>query len=529
MKTFFTKISTFFKKILTAPKAFFKVVIASKKNRHCEKSREGATTRQSPESNAPVVTNDQKPTTNNQSSIPSLSARGGSALGGKVREGREGYNNPQPASLNPAPTTPFIPVKAGIQSSPVDPVLTNDQKPTTNNQSPVTPVIPLSASSVIPAKAGIQSSPVDPVLTNDQQPETNNQFPPITLGNFYKHPIFWARFLGYAIPLGFLLYVLYINYLPFGYHKTFTINVGSANDTTPSEFYLEPSKDLSDRMTNPDGTTYRTLNGMATAVFKPNVVLKNANISVEVKGGDGISLIPPTINFDPNSVKWDYNWDFTKGVPDGLLNDDKKAFAFDGGTYFDGETRLELPKSSNLFDNGPFTVYAEWMPTDSADDGQQIIGHFNWEIWQNKENVQFRIGRMSDPAGSIYSISYPIDKDFFNVKHKLIAIYDTKNNYMLLYIDGIIVGENSLDHQQILANYGIENLSFGWTTYNYKKYSHFTGKIFNAKIVNKNLINTVVEINSNDNQEDADIPVSSRESIPLSKIVLHVQQKTNKF
>jgi len=93
-----------------------------------------------------------------------------------------------------------------------------------------------------------------------------------------KDPIFWARFLGYAIPLAFLLYVLYINYLPFGYHKTFTINVGSNNDTKVSEFYLEPSPDLSERKTAADGTPYRELNGMATAVFKPNVVLKNNKI-----------------------------------------------------------------------------------------------------------------------------------------------------------------------------------------------------------------------------------------------------------
>src|SRR5260221_2275250 len=85
-----------------------------------------------------------------------------------------------------------------------------------------------------------------------------------------KSPTCWAKFAGYAIPGVFLLYVLYLNFLPFGYHKTFTINVGSADDTKVSEFYLEPSKDLSDRKTNQDWTAYRELDGMATAVFKPN-------------------------------------------------------------------------------------------------------------------------------------------------------------------------------------------------------------------------------------------------------------------
>ncbi|MBP9864678.1 hypothetical protein KBC54_04500, partial [Patescibacteria group bacterium] len=152
--------------------------------------------------------------------------------------------------------------------------------------------------------------PVVPITATRTDTNEEPDFDPITRHNFYKHPIFWARFLGYALPLSFLLYVLYLNYLPFGYHKTFTIDVGSANDTKVSEFYLEPSKDLSDRKTAPDGTTYRELNGMATAVFKPNAVLKDAEITVEVKGGEGISLIPPVIDFDPNSVKWDYNWDF---------------------------------------------------------------------------------------------------------------------------------------------------------------------------------------------------------------------------
>src|SRR3989338_2800467 len=71
-----------------------------------------------------------------------------------------------------------------------------------------------------------------------------------------REPKFWLTFAAYAIPLAVLLYVLYINFLPFGYNKTFVINVGAQDDTS-GEFRLDPSRYLSDRKTANDGTIYR--------------------------------------------------------------------------------------------------------------------------------------------------------------------------------------------------------------------------------------------------------------------------------
>ena len=93
--------------------------------------------------------------------------------------------------------------------------------------------------------------------------------------NVLKKTIFWVRLSAYAIPLTFLLYVLYINFLSFDYQKTFIINIGDINDTKISEFYLEPSKNLSERKIMPDGATYRELNGSTFAIFKPKALLKN--------------------------------------------------------------------------------------------------------------------------------------------------------------------------------------------------------------------------------------------------------------
>ncbi|MEI6529372.1 MAG: hypothetical protein WCN88_03180 [Candidatus Falkowbacteria bacterium] len=339
-----------------------------------------------------------------------------------------------------------------------------------------------------------------------------------------KDPIFWARFLGYALPLGFLLYVLYINFLPFGYHKTFIINVGSANDTTVSEFYLEPSQDLSGRKTNPDGTTYRELTGMATAVFKPNVVLKDAEITVEVEG-EGVSLIPPYLDFDPNSVQWDKSWDFTKGVPGDLVNKNKKAFLFDGATYLDGTARLEIASSSDMFEDGAFTVYAEWLPTDDSSDGQQIVGHYNWELWQNKESVSFQIGRVNNKDGQFYNIKIPIDKKFFNKKHSLMAIYFSSdiNGYIELFVDGQFSVRAYLGPDKIWTDYnGKNDLSFGWTSHNYGTSPYFRGNLYKVNIISKNIFLPQTKIKFKTENSES-LTIFFRSNLPTASIIKQIK------
>jgi len=340
-----------------------------------------------------------------------------------------------------------------------------------------------------------------------------------------KSPIFWARFLGYAIPLIFLLYVLYINYIPFGYNKTFIIDVGSDNDTTVSEFYLEPSQDLSEHKTNPDGTTYRELAGMTTAVFKPNVVLEDAEITVEVEG-EGVSLISPYLDFDPNSIEWDKSWDFNKGIPIDLINNSDKAFLFDGATYFDGTARLELASSSDMFENEAFTVYAEWMPTDDSGDGQQIIGHYNWRIIQNKETVDFRIGKMNDKEGGTYSIKYPITKDFFNKKHTAIVIYSPSeiNGYIELFIDNKFIKLVCIGPDKIWSDYGNKNITFGKSYHGSSQY--FKGSLYKINIIKNNILLSKQKINLETKYNGPlNVILLSTTTTALNKIKLNVFQK----
>src|SRR3989344_1199 len=274
-----------------------------------------------------------------------------------------------------------------------------------------------------------------------------------------RRPEFWLRFAAYAIPLAFLLYVLYINFLPFGYNKSFSINVGAPGDSS-GPLYLEPSRNLSERKTAPDGTTYREFSGTINAVFNPGVVLKNANITVSIKGGEGISIIPPHIDFDPVSVKWDYSWDFSKSIPSDLKGE---AYHFDDCAYFDGKSKLELPNSADLFESGPFTVYAEWVPQANTHNSQEIVGHYNWELSQSTSSVSFQVGRMNDAKGPTYKILYPVKADFFNTKHSALAIYSpSANGYIELYIDGNNAGRTSIGVGKIFADYnGKNNLTLG--------------------------------------------------------------------
>lgn len=302
----------------------------------------------------------------------------------------------------------------------------------------------------------------------------------------------WLRIFIPLLPFGILIYVLYYNFLPFGYHKTFTINVGSENDIKVGEFYLAPSADLSERKRDEKGNTYRELNGTATAVFKPKAVLKNTKITAEVKGA-GVSLIPPYISFDPSTIQWDSSWDFTKKIPNDLKGN---AFNFDVATAFDGKSKLELPDSADRFEDGPFSVYAMWTPKDDTSNAQQIVGHYNWELWQNNNSVSFMVGRMNDANGAFYKISYPIkNKDFFNTQHSALAIYSPSDHgFIDLYVDGSFAGRNYFGTDKIWKDYnGDKNLTFGKSGHGVA--TNFKGSLYQVDIAARNILPEQSKIN----------------------------------
>jgi hypothetical protein len=308
-----------------------------------------------------------------------------------------------------------------------------------------------------------------------------------------------------------------VNFSTFSYNKTFTIDVGGPSDTKVSEFYLKPSKYLSEGKISSDGSTYRELNGIAYMVFNPSNKLNDAEITVSTEN-DKISIIPPIINFSSSTseIKWDYSFDFTKNGPKNL----------DGSDFsFDGKSKLELPNSNNGFENSPFSIYAEWEPKDNKSNAQQIIGHFNWELWQNKNSVSFQVGRMNNATGTIYSITYPINPEFFNKKHSAIAIYNpSENGYIELFIDGNFAGMTHFGTDKISAEYGNQNITIGKS--NHEIASYFNGILYKINIIKKNILLPEPKISFKmENNNPINIIIISAATSTLKQIKLNATQR----
>jgi hypothetical protein len=417
-----------------------------------------------------------------------------------------------------------------------------------------------------------------------------------------SHPVIIA--LSILIPLIILGIILYLNYLPFGYNKTFVIDVGSVKDTTGT-FYLEQSPALGARQSF-ENQTFRAVDGVVNAVYAPKPILKNVTITAEVVGDNVYFIKQPSIDF-----KWDYDFmnetmevvaphttysqflsgdevnasyirykqfavlvtynsttkntllkgdiglvqdskqiilnfsnngtqkqikyalpDFYIGKAHSILVGYNKAdiYLFVDGTFvaksaaddamitnitlqegnsiiysnyadeitekiardengcyiFDGKTRLIYPNSQDMFEDGPFAVYVEWTPQ-SMNDSQQLIGHYNWEVWQNANNTRFQIGRVYN-HGPFYATIYNTNADFFNHTHSLLGIYNPSANddgYMELYIDNAFVGRTELGNDTIWKNYGTHDLSMGFSIHANSNY--YLGTICATKFSYKNL------------------------------------------
>jgi hypothetical protein len=340
---------------------------------------------------------------------------------------------------------------------------------------------------------------------------------------------FWLRFVAYGAPLCFLGYVVYLNAIPANTLERFVIDVGSQEDTS-GLFRLEPSRDLGERKTTASGLTFRELDGVSYAVFHPATPLTESYLSVQIDGA-GVNIVQPQVTIDPTLIKSDYNWDFSQNKSLAELGLSGTAFPFDNSLHFDGNSRVELASSTDLFEEGSFSIYLSWTPRDNQNDFQQIVGHYNWEILQNREQVSFQIGRTNDAAGSFYNIDYPVGADFFNKLHTALAVYNPasatqENGYIELYIDGNFVYRTYLGKDIIWPAYGEENLSLGWTPHNYERNPYFKGELHSLLITPEQLVPTSKRAEFTlANVTELTLPIISSGLGALTTITLDVTQK----
>ncbi len=193
---------------------------------------------------------------------------------------------------------------------------------------------------------------------------------------------------------------------------------------------------------------------------------------------------------------------------------------------FDGKTRLILPNSFDNFETGPFVVYVEWKPL-VANNSQQLIGHFNWEVWQNKDKIQFRVGRMYN-QGPSYSVFYPVKEDFFNRVHNLLAVYNpsqkaNESGYIELYVDENFAERKEFGNETIWKDYnGAQDLGLGWSPHNYEDNPYFNGNICSAKFAYTKLVSKQSDkLEFNVEQvigEDVKIPIIGQGNLKEVKI-----------
>lgn len=298
-------------------------------------------------------------------------------------------------------------------------------------------------------------------------------------------------FLAFAIPIAILLYAFYINYLPFGYENSYELTIDEEGIISPlsKEIYLTNSKGRK-LLSLPEG-----VEGQVNLVIEPNVVLKNATVSIELKGDGGVYLGTP-MTLDLSEIGWDRVWDFNEGIPSELEGNVEHTIILNGHAQgcakFDAvhEQTLSLPNSSDMFESGPMSIYVKWKPSKTSEilgNYQQLIGHYNWEIYQGEKQIRFQVGRMNDSNGPFYSVTYSITPDFFEQEHELLAIYSPDKingeGYIELHVDGNFAQRVSIDKDTIYEDYNSDrDLNFGWTSHSYGKNPNFDGCIYESKI-----------------------------------------------
>ena len=307
----------------------------------------------------------------------------------------------------------------------------------------------------------------------------------------YAYRILWV--LAFLIPFLILTYIVYINYLPFGYSKSYSLSIdenGTIHSSSP-RFYL---------LTITKGQKYselKNLYGSLEAAINPGVVVKNFSVNASV-GGEGV-FFSNTFSFDPQNYEWDFSKDFRNkssalaGVssPFSELNSSERYQAYRNGVrvyekvgpiYLSKNNSLKVSAFFGNYTSVPFAVYAEWLPEDSKNNQQEIVGHYDWELLQEKNQVTFMVGRINNASGPFYLLTFPIanQTDFFGKPHSALAIYNPDlekgAGYLELYVDNNFSGRIFINKNKIWEGYARNvSLSFGKSIHG--NYNDFTGAV----------------------------------------------------
>lgn len=241
----------------------------------------------------------------------------------------------------------------------------------------------------------------------------------------------FLTFLSYFIPIAIILLILYVNYLPFGYTDERTIEVGSKNDTS-GVFFLEQTPSLGSRQTI-DGHTFRFVDGVIYAIYKPKVILKDANIEVKVEGENVYFPTPPSLDF-----LWDYDW---KG--ENFTDFEIIAPASTYEQFLEGEESKEMD-----FEDDTFAILFNWTANQEV-----ILANGDISLIQDATNITLKVEN--------HEIIYNLPDYFLENEHTALLGFANKNLYFFVNEEFVekkeIVNEKVFEDIEVLNGVFLKN------------------------------------------------------------------------
>jgi len=118
-----------------------------------------------------------------------------------------------------------------------------------------------------------------------------------------------------------------------------------------------------------------------------------------------------------------------------------------------------VASSPNLLETTDFTIMAT-VRADASTSNQFFVCHYNWRFLVTSGKMQFSTGRMNNAAGPTYSAT-ALANFTLGQHYILTGVYDTVNQRIRLYIDGVLQQTTSIGTDIIWPDYGNFNLIFG--------------------------------------------------------------------
>lgn len=400
------------------------------------------------------------------------------------------------------------------------------------------------------------------------------------------HPTLKVPAICYAlIPLFLLGHAIWFNLLPLGFEEKYTLDLTDKDlkDDTVRNLYLDKKASLGEVFYNAQGNPYIEQSEALKFRFRADLVnttkanlflnipfssetdvylanndryyILNINSSAypyKTKIGEIILLGPkanpeleaslqtadplffdePHYYFFPQSQEAYYlSIDFSQfNISDkrvllgGNIPEYKPAYTGDG-RRFDGEDDfVVVENTADNFTNQSFIVQVEYKNTDANRSNQEIIGHYDWELYSDEGDLFLRMGRMNTKQGDFLELR----TEHTNNTWEKAAFYYTPQDSLKLFKEGVLKGVYFIGNDTIYDQYN-KNRSLTMGKAYHGSAMYYEGEIRSVQILNPELTDKYIayrEVKSVPLEEANSFTIVPRSAINLTTI--EVDLKTEK-